>query len=66
MKLTEKALNGQQWLTDDGVWFYRQPGGCVEIGKTDDLGGPDDIVHIHTDDVPEFLRLLTEFVGEGK
>lgn len=62
MRLLDKKLDGKNWELTNGVWFYRQPGGCLEIGKLpDNPGDEQDLVHICLDDVPRFMQLLVQF-----
>lgn len=50
---------------DDGIWLYRQPGACLEIGKRGDDGNDDDIVHIHSEQVAVFIKALNMFVTDS-
>lgn len=62
MKFAESNSLPRLW--EAGEYFlFRQAGGCLEIGQeSDDPDKPDDLVHICTDDIPEFLTELARFV----
>lgn len=45
------------------IWFYKQPGGCLEIGQygSDGIDDTQDLVHICSQDVPAFFKELKEY-----
>jgi hypothetical protein len=53
-----------QELAGTDIWFFRQAGGCLEIGQLgDSKEDPDrqDLVHIECEDIPRFMVALTQF-----
>ncbi len=63
MDISARKYDGNGWDLDDPLktYFYRQPGGCLEIGQVDD----DDLIHVEAHDVDRFMELLNQFVKES-
>lgn len=62
MKIKKVSLDGRDVQFTNGIWFYVQPGGCLEIGQQN--GENDhDLVHVCNDDIRAFMSLLNAHVN---
>lgn len=59
-----EELDGRRWklASDSDLAFYRQPGGCLEVIEANGPDEADDIVHVCSQDVASWYRLLGEFI----